>query len=105
MTAPHIPDDAFLDALNRIGTMMDLIPPTSPRDDVYEIAENFYRALGLDGEEDERAVRLVEAVLAHLRMIAPSEVPPEDVTSTVLGMMLGLLLAQGTGWEAPISAQ
>lgn len=105
MTAPHIPDDAFLHAMKRIGTMMDLIPPNAPPDDVHEITENFYRALGLDGEEDERAVSLVAAVLAHLRMIAPSEVPPEDVMSTVLGMMLGLLLAQGTGWEAPIAAQ
>lgn len=103
MTDPQIPDGAFLHALSRIGTMMDLIPPGASPDEVHESAESFYRALGLDGEQDQRALNLVSAVLAHLREIDPSQVPYEDVSGAILGMMLGLLLAQGTGWEPPLA--
>lgn len=82
--------------------MMRLIAPGSEPDAVHTSTDSFYRALGLDGEEDRRCLGLVVAVLANLRDTDTSEVPHEDVSRTVLGVMLGLLIAQGTGWQPPI---
>lgn len=100
---PHIPDSAFDETLSRIGRMLDVIPPNATPEQVQEITNNFYRALGLDGEYDPRALGLVSAVLAHLRQVDSDTLDPTEISVGVLGISLGLLLARGTGWEPPMS--
>jgi hypothetical protein len=102
MTVPHIPEDAFHHATDRIGRLLAVIPPGSSEEEVQEATSNFYRALGLEGECDSRALGLTRVVMAHLRRIEPDDVPEHDVSGGVLGIMLGLLLAQGTGWDPPL---
>jgi hypothetical protein len=102
VTVPRIPDDAFMHLLERVVRITALIPFDASSADVQEVADNFYRALGLDGDWDDRAVRATRVALGHLREIEPEDVPPDDVSAAMLGIMLGLLLAQGTGWEPPL---
>lgn len=102
MTVPRIPDDAFMHALERVARITSLVPVNAADHEVQEAADNFWRALGLDGDWDDRAVRATRVALGHLHQIEPEDVPPDDVSAAMLGIMLGLLLAQGTGWEPPL---
>jgi hypothetical protein len=102
MTVPRIPEDAFMHLLERIARITTLVPPNASSTDVQEAADNFYRALGLDVDWDDRAVRATRVALGHLRQIEPEDVPPDDVSAAMFGIMFGLLLAQGTGWEPPL---
>jgi GGDEF domain-containing protein len=96
---PRIPDEAFREAAGRVDRLFDVVLAASPSEEqAREAGDNFCRALGLDGERDERAHALAERLLAVVR----DGHTPEDVDATVLGITLGLQLAQATGWEAPI---
>ena len=89
-------------ALQRIGTLLDVLAPDLTPEQIQDATSNFYRSLGLDGEYDKRALDLASTVMAHLRGIEVDDVPPDDVSVAMLGVMLGLLLAEATGWEPPI---
>jgi len=103
MSVPYIPDDAFAHLGQRIDALLAVIKRGASPGEVQESTSNFYRALGLDGEYDARALYASALVMGHLRRIDPDKIPPEEVSVAVLGMvLLGLLLAEGTGWEAPI---
>lgn len=49
MTVPRIPDDAFMHALERVARITSLVPVNAADHEVQEAADNFWRALGLDG--------------------------------------------------------
>ena len=95
---PDIPDEAFQHVIQRIVGLV-CVTDGAPPDDRHESAANFFAGLGLD---DQRAEVLAAVAQGYLQGIEPSDVPTDEVSQTVIGMMLGLLLAQGSGWEAPI---
>jgi len=100
MAFPRIPDEAFLAAAGRVDRLFDVVLASSPSpEQALQAGDNFCRALGLDGERDERARALAERLLGVVRDWHTAE----DVDATVLGITLGLQLAQATGWEAPLA--
>jgi hypothetical protein len=100
VAVPRIPDEAFADAARRVDRLFDVVLASSPSpEQAREAGDNFCRALGLDGERDERARALAERLLG----VVKDGYSPEDVDATVLGITLGLQLAQATGWEAPMA--
>lgn len=69
-----------------------------------QAATSFYRALGLEGAGDPRVMTLILMWLGRLRGDVET-VSDDDVRLAEFGVMLGLLLAQGTDWEAPITGK
>ena len=89
-------------ALKRIGTLLDLMGPDLTPGQIEATTNDFFRSLGLEGEHDKRALDLAAVVLAQFHGIDPADVPPDDVSLAMFGIMLGLLLAEATGWEPPM---
>jgi hypothetical protein len=100
MSLPRIPDEAFLEVLNRIGTFLDVADSADAGH--REAGDNFCRALGLDGERDERVWNLAQTVIAHLRGVELDSLGYSDIQAGNLGVTFGLLLAQATGWSPPM---
>jgi hypothetical protein len=96
---PRIPDEAFAESAGRVDRLFDVVLASSPSpEQALQAGDNFCRALGLDGERDPRARALAERLLA----VVKDGHSAEDVDATVLGITLGLQLAQATGWDAPM---
>jgi hypothetical protein len=106
---PRIPDEAFY-AVQRAHVEFEHVASQALADsdevDVpaqsEQAADNFFRSLGLDGENDSRAYGLAHALMAHVRSVEPAAIPNAEVRAAVFGLTLGLMLAQATGWEAPM---
>lgn len=67
-----------------------------------EAADNFFRSLGLDAENDWRPHSLLQTMLARFRHMEPDTIEEDEIVVGVFGITLGLLLAQATGWEPPL---
>ena len=102
MPDPRIPDDAANHAISRIGTWLGLLRPGQSADERQAATDAFFRSLGLEGEYDNRAVPLARTVLAHNSGQQPDDIEDDHVMVCVVGITLGLLLAEATGWEPPI---
>jgi hypothetical protein len=96
---PRIPDEAFAESAGRVERLFDVVLASGPSpEQAREAGDNFCRALGLDGERDPRARALAEQLLALVREGHSAA----EVEVAMLGITLGLQLAQATGWDAPI---
>jgi hypothetical protein len=98
-----LPDSAFDGAMKRLGGWLDVVNGSETPEELREATDNFCRAFGLEEENDERSIRLSRAVLATLRHVHVDDVPDEDVSLAVFGISLGLVLAEQSGWDPPIT--
>jgi hypothetical protein len=100
---PRIPDEAFNTVAQRHGDMIDVSTPAGETPETaMEASTNFCRSLGLDNENDPRAYWLLRTVMAEFRGVVPDALPSGEVHAGVLGLQLGLMLAQATSWEPPM---
>jgi len=56
----------------------------------------------MEDEADPRLQNLCATVLADRLGVAKGDVPSHHVHAAMVGVELGLLLAQATGWDPPI---
>jgi hypothetical protein len=101
---PRIPDDAFQAVANRSdGLQAVTLGTAASAHEAGNAAHNYARSLGLDGEGDDRAVRLAASALTYLEQYTNHTVTTTEVHAAVAGIQLGLALAHETGWDPPRS--
>jgi hypothetical protein len=96
---PQLPDSAFDRALQRHKDLHD-VTMAGPGGDFHAISDRFHQSLGLGGENDPRAYALARSTLAAL---SETPVHPHHVHAAVVGITLGLLLAEATDWQPPLA--
>lgn len=97
---PRIPDDAFDHLGEALQTLLDVSASGDPDDPTP--GDSFSRSLGLDGTQDLRVLSVVATLIGRAHGVDQLNAPKDEVRAGVLGVVLGLLLAQGTGWNPPI---
>jgi hypothetical protein len=105
-TLPHIPDEAFASVVQRHADMIDVATAAGETAvTAIEAATNFSQSLGLEHEHDRRAYWLVRTVMAEFQDGDPADLASNEVHAGVLGLTLGLMLAQATGWDPPMTGE
>ena len=97
---PRLPDAAFDEVVDRVQAFFST---ASSAEDWSAATDNFFRSMGLEGQADERANATTRAIVGALQGIGPEEVDTKEAGVGIVGVTIGLLLAQATGWNPPIA--